>query len=126
MRHGRDDVKRCLSRIVKKSAEKTGRSKLDGKPEAIMGAAHSVDQLAIGGVEMEMAGELLLIGIACVAAVSGQLFVGQETARHGVRNSGHSQGSGHGPKIRHLHSANIPCGITALCDKFRTPVERRP
>ena len=91
-----------------------------------MSTTHAADQLAVGGIEVEVAGELLLVGIAGLEAISGQLFIGQETARHGVRNFGHSQGSGHGPKISHLHAANIPCGIAALCDKFRTPAERLP
>ena len=46
------------------------------------------DQLAIGGVEVEVPGELLLVGVAGVAAVARPLLVGQEAARHGVRNSG--------------------------------------
>ena len=123
-RHGRNDDKRCLSRIVKKGAEEASRPKLDGKAEAIMGASHSADQLAIGGVEVEVAGELLLIGIAGVAAVTGALLVGHETARHGVRNSGLLRQSGRGPKIRHLHAAKVLCGIEQLCDKFRTTAER--
>ena len=91
-----------------------------------MRTPHPAHQLVIGGIEVEVASELLLVGIAGVAAVSGQLFVGQETARHGVRNSGLVRQSGRGPKISHLHAANIPCGIAALCDEFRTPSESQP
>ena len=82
-------------------------------------------QFAVDGIEVEMAGELLIVRIAGVAAVARTLVIGQETARHGVRNSGLSHRSGHGPRIRHLLSAKVLCGIAPLCDKFRTAAEAR-
>ncbi len=123
-RHGRDHGRRRLGRIVEKGAKEARRPELDRKAKPVVGTPHPADQLVVGGIKVEVAGELLLVRIAGIAAVSGQLFVGQETARHSVRNSGLSQGSGRGPKIRHLHAANIPCEIAALCDKFHTPAGR--
>ena len=125
-RHGLNHGRRRLGRIVEKSAEEARRPELDREAKPVMRTPHPTDQLAVGGIEMEVASELLLVGIAGVAAVSGKLFVGQKAARHRVRNSGLSQKSGRGPKIRHLHAANIPCGISTSCDKFRTLVERLP
>lgn len=123
-RHGRD--RRCwrLRRVVKKGAQEAGRPKLDDKANTVVRAAHRAHEFTVSGVEMEVPGELLLIGVPDVAAVSGELFVGQKSARHGVRNSGLSQRSGRGPQIRHLNAAKLPCGIGQLGDKFRTAAER--
>jgi hypothetical protein len=122
-RHGRDHRGRRLHRIVEKGAQEAGRPKLDGETNTVVRAAHRAHEFTVSGIEMEVPGELLLSGIASVAAVSSELFVGQKTARHGVRNSGLSQGSGHGPQISHLHAAKLLCGIGQLCDKFRTAAE---
>ena len=123
--HGRDHRGWCLRRVVKEGAEEAGRPKLDREAQAVVRATHRAHDVTVSSVEMEVSGELLLIGIAGEAAVSGELFVGQETAWHGVRNSGLSQGSESGPRIRHLHAAKVLCGIVPLCDKFRTHAERR-
>jgi hypothetical protein len=59
---------------------------------------------------------------SAIAVVLRALFVGQETARHGVRNSGLLREADRGPKISGLHPAKVPCEIDFLCDKFRTTV----
>jgi hypothetical protein len=109
--------------IVEESAEKTRCSKLHREPNPVMRTSHLPDQFVVGGVEMEVPGELLLGGVAGVAAVPRALFVGQKAARHGVRNSGFLRGSGRGPNTRDLCRAKVVCGIASLCDKFRTPSE---
>jgi hypothetical protein len=124
-RDGRDHCWRRLRRIVQKGAQEARRPQLNRKAETVVRAAHRAHQLAVSRVEMEVARELLFVGVADVSAVPGQLLIGQETAWHGVRNFGLLRQSGRGPKIRHLHPAKIPCGIAALCDKFRTPAGRR-
>lgn len=84
-RHGRDHRGRRLRRVVEKGAQEASRPKLDGKANTVVRAAHRAHEFTVSGVEMEVPGELLLIGVAGVAPVSGELFIGQETARHGVR-----------------------------------------
>ena len=73
-----------------------------------MRATHLSDQLTVSGIEVEVAGELLLGRVAGVATVPRTLFVGQEPVRHGVRNSGFLQRSGRGPKINGLHHCKSP------------------
>src|SRR4051794_12571036 len=124
-RHGRDHRGWRLGRIVEKGAEEARCPELNSETEPVMGAAHPSHQLAIGGVEVEVPGELLRVGIAGVAAVTRTLVVRQETGWHGVRNSRLLRQSGRGPKIRRLQAAKLPCGIGQLCDKFRTPAEAR-
>jgi len=87
-RHDRDYGKGRLGRIVKEGTEKPRCPKLDRKADPVVGAAHLPDQFAVGGIEVEVAGELLIVRIAGIAAVARTLVVRQETARHGVRNSG--------------------------------------
>ena len=79
--------------IVEESAEKTRCSKLHRESNPVMRPSHLPDQFVVGGVEVEVAGELLLGGVAGVAAVTRALFVGQKAARHGVRNSGRPCGN---------------------------------
>jgi hypothetical protein len=119
-RHGRNHRNRRLGGIVEKGAEEPRCPELDCEPDPVVHTTHLPDPPAIGGVEVEVAGELLLAGVAGVAAVSRTLLVGQKAARHGVRNSGHLQGSGRGPWINDLPDAKLLCGIAHLCDKFRT------
>jgi hypothetical protein len=66
-RHGRDHRGWRLGRIVEKGAEEARCPELNSETEPVMGAAHPSHQLAIGGVEVEVPGELLLVGIAGVA-----------------------------------------------------------
>lgn len=130
-RHGRDHGGGRLGRVVEKGAEEARCPELDCKANPVVGAAHLPDQFAVPrkssgfrcGVEVEVAGELFIVRIAGVAAVARTLVIGQETARHGVRNSGLLRQSGEGPKIRRLHAANIPRGTEQLCDRFRTAAE---
>jgi len=124
-RHGRDHGRRRLGRVVEEGAQKARCPKLDSKADPVVCTPHPADQLAISGIKVEVAGELLLVGVAGVSVVSGKLFVRQKTAGHGVRNSGLSHGSGRGPKLSDLHAAKIPYGIAVLCDKFRTGAECR-
>ena len=86
-----------------------------------MRAAHLAEQFTIRGIEVEIAGELLLAGAAGVSAVSRALLVGEEAARHGVRNSGLLRRSGAGPRIKGLPSAELLRESIYFCDKFRTP-----
>ena len=120
-RHGRDHHGWHLSRIVKKRAEEARRPELDREPDPVVCATHLSGQIVICGVKVKVASELLFTWVAGVATVPRTLFIGQETARHGVRNSGHSQRSASGPKIRHLRLAKLLCGMAELCDKFRIP-----
>src|SRR5271166_3712391 len=86
-RHGRDHRGRCQGRIVEKGAEETRCPELDRKSNLAVRASHLSDQLAVSGIEVKVASELLLIGVARVATVPRTLFVGQEMGWHGVRNS---------------------------------------
>ncbi len=122
-RHRLDHGSRCLGRFIEECTEKTRRPKLDCESDPVVRAAHLPDQFAVSGVEVKVASALLLVGIAGVAAVARALLIGQETARHGVRNSGLLRQSGRGPRIKHLHAERMPFGITHLCDKFRMPAE---
>jgi hypothetical protein len=125
-RHGRDHHGRRLARVVEKSAEEPHRPELDGEADPVVGAAHRADEFKIHRVEVEMAGELLLARVADVAAVSRTLLVGQEAARHDVRNSQVSQRPGAGPKTKDLPFAKFLCGSPGFCDKFRTVAGGRP
>ena len=122
-RGGGDHRGRRLGRVVEEGAEEAGRAELGREPDPVVGAAHPADQVAVGGVEVEVAGELLLAGGAGVAAVARALVVGEEAARHGVRNSGLLRRSGVGPGISRLLPAKVLCERPAFCDKFRTLAE---
>ena len=104
---GGDHRGRRLARIVEKGAKEAGGAELDRKADPVMCAAHLTDQVTISGIEVEIAGELLLAGAAGVSAISRALLVGEKTARHGVRNSGLLQWSGSGPRINSLPSAKL-------------------
>jgi hypothetical protein len=99
---------------------------LDGEADPVVGAAHRADEFKIHRVEVEVAGELLLARVADVAAVARPLLVGQEAARHDVRNSQVSQGLDAGPKTKGLPFAKLLCESLGFCDKFRTVAGSRP
>ena len=81
--HGRDHRGWRPGRIVEERAEEAGRPELDREPDPIVSTAHLRHQLAIGGVEVKVAGELLFARVAGIAAVPRTLLVGQKAARHG-------------------------------------------
>ena len=63
---GGDHRRRRLGRIVEKGAKEAGGAELDRKADPVMRAAHLTDQFTISGIEVEIAGELLLAGAAGV------------------------------------------------------------
>lgn len=122
---GGDHRGRRLGRIVEKGAKEPGGAELDRKADPVMRSAHLPDQFTISGVEMEIAGELLVAGTAGVSAVPSALLVGEKAARHGVRNSGLLQRSGSGPRIKDLLPAKLLRESKNFCDKIRMAQEAR-
>ena len=74
----RRDRPRDVGGVGQKRAQKTDGAELDGEPEAVALSAADVDQLAGGGVEMEVAVQLRLVGVIDVAPVAALLLDGEE------------------------------------------------
>jgi len=71
-----------LGRVGEERAEKPDRAQLRGEPEPVMLPAPHLYQCPIGGVEVEVAGQLRCVGVAGVAAVTAQLLRCQEPVGH--------------------------------------------
>lgn len=74
----RCDRPRDVGGIGQECAQKTDGADLDGEPQAVVLAAADVHKLACGGVEVEVAVQLRLVGIVDVAAVSALMLGGEK------------------------------------------------
>ena len=92
--------------IIKKSAKKSHCAKLDGIAEPHRVRALCAGEVAIGVVEVKMAGKLVGCGLACVPAVAPFLFGGQERDRHALSDRGvWLRVTSVDPRRRHRHKA---------------------
>ena len=84
LRKVRHDDRGHVSRVAQEGAQKAHRAQLQGEPQSVVVAAPLADELPVGIVEVEVAGQLLRGWLSRVAAEALRLFVGQKMDGHRV------------------------------------------
>ena len=113
-----DHPARHLPEVVEEHPQEPDGAELGREADAVVGAAQQGNDLAVGGIEMEMAGQLLLTRLSRVAAITLTLLVAEEAGRHGSHISGHLRGPGGIRKTNGLALAKHMRESASFCDMF--------
>jgi hypothetical protein len=113
-----DHPVRHLPEVVEEHPQEPNGAELRREAEAVVGAAQQGNDLAVGGIEMEMAGQLLLTWLSRIAAVAPALLVAEEAGRHGSHISGYLRGPGGVRKTNGLALAKHMRESASFCDMF--------
>ena len=112
------DWARDVAISARKGAQEPGRSKHEGKAEAVVVAAQPIDDLPVASVQMEIPRQLVRGRSGGETGIALPLLIGQVTGGHGVRNLGHSQGRGGQLKFHAFFFAKHLCGTWMFSNMF--------
>ena len=120
LRHDRDHLARDVGAIVRKCAQKTDRTELQGEAHTIVCATKPGDPGSVGFIEVEIPSQFVLTGHLGKASKAMTLLIAQNLRRHDSRKSRFLRGRFGQRGFKELRLAKVICEIIDFRNMFRT------